>query len=172
MAVRPRCTRVEAEASRAGDAYMLGNWGHSTRRCARNALRREAVAAFCVFVLLLNTLAGFLSHSHYAAAGRVCAAGGRQQNGHLLRHADGFRRQGWQCHPWRTAEQQPDLECACCLLMQAHAVRCPRRHPPRNRFSLPPSRFCGQTARSTPMPRRFQRAVIAVHLPKPSAAGV
>jgi hypothetical protein len=107
---------------------MLGNWGHSTRRGARNSLRREAVAAFCVFVLLLNTLAGFLSHSHYAAAdglalpvngSKMVICSGTQM---FFVDKDGNVIPGEQ-------RQRPDLECACCLLMQAHAVMPP---PPSN----------------------------------------
>ena len=103
---------------------MLGNWGHSTRRYARNALRREAVAAFCVFVLLLNTLAGFLSHSHYAGAdglalpadgSKMVICSGTQM---VLVDKDGNVIPG-------EPRQRPGSECACCLLMQAHAVMPP-----------------------------------------------
>lgn len=109
---------------------MLGNWGHSTRRRARNALRREAVAAFCVFVLLLNTFAGFLSHSHYAAGdgfalpvdgSRMVICSGTQM---VLVDKDG------NVIPGEPRQQRPDLECACCLLMQAHAVMPPPPYDP------------------------------------------
>lgn len=103
---------------------MRGNWGHLTRRSARNALAREAVAAFCVFVLLLNTLAGFLSHTHYAVAegltlsldgSKMAICSGTQmvfvdKDGNVIPGEPG---------------QRPDLECACCLLMQANAVMWP-----------------------------------------------
>jgi len=103
---------------------MLGNWGYSTRRDARNSLRREAVAAFCVFVLFLNTLAGFLSHSHYAGAdglalpvngSKMVICSGTQM---FFVDEDGNAIPG---EPLR----RPELECACCLLMQAHAVMPP-----------------------------------------------
>jgi hypothetical protein len=104
---------------------MLGNLGHSTPLGARNALRREAVAAFCVFVLLLNTLAGFLSHSHYAAAGGLAlpADGGKMAicSGTQMVFVD----KDGNVIPGDPQQQRPDLDCACCLLMQAHAVMPP-----------------------------------------------
>ena len=103
---------------------MLGNWGHSTGRNARSALRREAVAAFCVFVLLLNTLAGFLSHSHYAAADGLALP----LDGSKMSICSGTRMvfvdKDGNVIPGEP-QQRPDFECACCLLMQANAVMPP-----------------------------------------------
>ncbi|MGO9486180.1 MAG: DUF2946 family protein [Rhodomicrobium sp.] len=99
---------------------MRGDWAYSTRRNARSALRREAVAAFCVFVLLLNTLAGFLSHSHYDATGglalpldgsKMAICSGRQM---VFVDKDG------NALPGQPPQQQHD--CACCLLMLSSAV--------------------------------------------------
>ena len=109
---------------------MLGNWGHSTRRCARNALRREAVAAFCVCVLLLNTLAGFLSHSHYAVADGLASP----LDGSKMAICSGTRMvfvdKDGNVIPGDPQQQRPGLECACCLLMQAHAVMPPPPYGP------------------------------------------
>ncbi len=104
---------------------MLGNWGHSTRRNARNALGREAVAAFCVFVLLLNTLTGFLSHTHYAAADGLALP----LNGSKMTICSGtemvFVDMDGNVIPGDPHHQQQDHDCACCLLMQANAVMPP-----------------------------------------------
>lgn len=104
---------------------MRGNWGHLTRRNARNALAREAVAAFCVFVLLLNTLTGFLSHTHYAVAdGLALPVDGSKMlicSGTQMVFVD----KDGNVIPGEPRQQRPDLECACCLLMQANAVMPP-----------------------------------------------
>jgi hypothetical protein len=104
---------------------MQGIGGHLTRRNSRNALGREAVAAFCVFVLLLNTLAGFLSHSHYAVAGALSL----RLDGSKMAICSGtqmiFVDKDGNVIPGEPEQQRPDLECACCLLMQAHAVMPP-----------------------------------------------
>jgi hypothetical protein len=105
---------------------MRGDLGYSTRRNARIALRRGAVAAFCVFVLLLNTLAGFLSHSHYGAAAglalpldgsKMAVCSGARM---VFVDKDGNTVPGEQQPP-----PQQQHECACCLLMQASAVMPP-----------------------------------------------
>lgn len=99
---------------------MRGNGAFLTRRNARSALRREAVAAFCVFVLLLNTLAGFLSHSHYGAAeglalsldgSKMAICSGTQM---VFVDKDGNTLPGQQ--------PQQHHDCACCLLMLTSAV--------------------------------------------------
>jgi hypothetical protein len=100
------------------------------RRCARNALRREAVAAFCVCVLLLNTVAGFLAHSHYAVADGLALP----VDGSKMAICSGTRMvfvdKDGNVIPGDPQQQRPDLECACCLLMQAHAVMPPPPYGP------------------------------------------
>ncbi len=95
-----------------------------TRRNARSAHRCETVAIFCVFVLLFNTLAGFLSHSHYAAldglalpldGSKMVICSGTQM---IFVDKDGNAVPG-------QPQQQQDHDCACCLLMQANAVMPP-----------------------------------------------
>ena len=104
---------------------MRGIWGHLTRRNARNALGREAVAAFCVFVLLLNTLTGFLSHTHYATAdGLALPVDGSKMvicSGTRMVFVD----KDGNVIPGKPQQQRRNHVCACCVLMQAHAVMPP-----------------------------------------------
>ena len=110
---------------------MREDLGHLTRRRARSAHRREAVAAFCVIVLLLNTLGGFLSHSHYGAvAGLALPADGSKMaicSGAQMVFID----KDGNVLPGKP--QQHEHDCACCLLMQASAVVPP---PPSARGPL------------------------------------
>ena len=122
LAGRPLCIKLQ-RADHANGACMRGDLGYLTRRNARNALGRGAVAAFCVFVLLLNTLAGFLSHSHYgAAAGLALPLDGSKMavcSGARMFFVD----KDGNAVPGEPQQQQHD--CACCLLMQANAVMPP-----------------------------------------------
>jgi hypothetical protein len=100
-----------------------------TRRDACIVLQREAMAAFGVFILLLNILSGSLSHTHYDAAsgltpsansGKMAICSGKQmiyvdEDGNVIPTDQG---QGHQ------------HDCACCLLMQASAVIPPPPHAP------------------------------------------
>jgi Protein of unknown function (DUF2946) len=107
---------------------MPGDFGHLTRRNARSAYQRGAVAAFCVAVLLLNTVAGFLSHSHYDAAGLALPLDGSKMaicSGTQMVFVD----KDGNTVP-APLDQQQHHECACCLLMQASAVMPPRPSAP------------------------------------------
>ncbi len=123
LAGRPLCIKLQ-RADYANGACMRGDLGYLTRRNARNALGRGAVAACCVFVLLLNTLAGFLSHSHYgAAAGLALPLDGSKMavcSGARMVFVD----KDGNAVPGEPQPQQQH-DCACCLLMQASAVMPP-----------------------------------------------
>ena len=119
MASRDICIKLQ-NAYHANGACMRKDLGYLTRRNARNVLRRGAVAVFCVSVLLLNTLAGFLSHSHYAAAAGLTLP----LDGSKMAICSGsqmvFVDKDGNALPGEPAQQQHD--CACCLLMQVSAV--------------------------------------------------
>jgi hypothetical protein len=99
---------------------QLGYW---VRRCVCHALRREAVAAFSIFVLLANILTGELSHTHYGgedglalalSGGKMAICSGARM---VFIDADG--------NAVPVPQHQQHQECACCLLMQANAVMPP-----------------------------------------------
>jgi hypothetical protein len=97
---------------------MRAELGFLMRRYARGALRREAVTAFSVFVLLLNVLTGTLWHTHHDAAGLALSLDGNKMaicSGTQMAFID----KDGNTIP---VPQQRQHECACCLLMQASAV--------------------------------------------------
>ena len=96
--------------------------GHGMPGKSRGAVRREAVTAFGIFVVLLNILAGSLSLSQFGTARRlafsqdgevVLCTGGEM----LILNRDGNVVPG---KPGKPQHQQH--ECPCCVLMHASAV--------------------------------------------------
>jgi Protein of unknown function (DUF2946) len=101
-----------------------------TRRNARIALRREAMAVFGVFVLLLNILAGFVAHVHYAAETGLALS----LNGGKIAICSGSRVvfiDGDGNNVPANEEQGQRHKCACCMLMKASAVMPPPPHTPK-----------------------------------------
>ncbi|MFZ0572928.1 MAG: DUF2946 family protein [Rhodomicrobium sp.] len=99
-------------------------------RCGWGAREREAAVAFGVFVLLLNVLAGTLSHSYFHPAGGLALS----QDGSKIAICSGARmvfvdRDG-KIVPAAPGEPQHQHECICCLLMQASAVLPPQSPAP------------------------------------------
>jgi hypothetical protein len=98
----------------------LGYW---VRRSACIARKREAVAAFSIFVLLFNILTGILSHHHYGGQDGL----GLTLDGGKMAICSGskmvFIDKDGRAVP--VPPQQQHNDCACCLLMQASAVMPP-----------------------------------------------
>ncbi len=109
---------------------MKGSRGCLTRRGACIALRREAMALFGVFVLLLTILTGSLSHVHYGAEDGLALP----LNGSKMAICSGTRMvfvdKDGNTIPV-DQEQGHDHECACCMLMQASAVMPPPPYAPK-----------------------------------------
>jgi hypothetical protein len=99
--------------------------GHARLKWRRDALAREAVAAFGVFVLLLSALAGSLSHSHFEGDRALALS----PDGSKIAICSGarmvFADANGNIVPDRNQPQHQDHRCACCLLMQANAVLSP-----------------------------------------------
>jgi hypothetical protein len=101
---------------------MRGLPGYLTRLSAAGVGTRPAVTMFAVFVLLLNILTGTLSHAHYGDDGISIPSGGSKMaicSGTQMVYID---KDG---NATPVPHQQGQLECACCLLMQASAVMPP-----------------------------------------------